>query len=306
MANYTTRIRLEKQEDGENPNSWGLILNQNVIDLVDEAVAGYTVVSVSSVGVNLTENNGSTDQSRNLGLRLEGALTAEVTVGIPANEKLYFVYNDTTGSHNVLIKPTGGTAVTATSQGQGMLIASNGSTVDKFEGGFESGTKMLFQQSTAPSGWTKDSTHNDKALRVVTGTISTGGSTAFSTVFASKTPAGTVTTNISGNTGATTLSVNQIPSHYHFVADAGTNPGVQTLSSSNTLIAGPVAGNPDGQFAYTLGAKSGTADRGRSSSVGNTGSHTHSIGNIAGTSNFSGTSMDFNVNYVDVIIATKD
>ena len=34
-----------------------------------------------------------------------------------------------------------------------------------------SGTTMLFQQSTAPTGWTKQTTHNDKALRVVTGTV---------------------------------------------------------------------------------------------------------------------------------------
>ena len=39
MSTFTSRIRLEKQEDGANPNSWGLILNQNVIDLVDDAIA---------------------------------------------------------------------------------------------------------------------------------------------------------------------------------------------------------------------------------------------------------------------------
>ena len=36
-STFTSRIRLEKQADGENPNSWGLILNQNVIDMIDEA-----------------------------------------------------------------------------------------------------------------------------------------------------------------------------------------------------------------------------------------------------------------------------
>ena len=46
-----------------------------------------------------------------------------------------------------------------------------------------SGTKMLFQQSTAPTGWTKDTTnYNDHALRVVTGTASSGGTNAFSTL----------------------------------------------------------------------------------------------------------------------------
>ena len=50
-STYTTRIRLEKQGDGENPNSWGAILNQNVIDLVDDAIAAYTTIVVSSADV---------------------------------------------------------------------------------------------------------------------------------------------------------------------------------------------------------------------------------------------------------------
>lgn len=39
---------------------------------------------------------------------------------------------------------------------------------------FPSGTKIVFYQASAPAGWTKDATHNDKALRVVSG--SGGGS----------------------------------------------------------------------------------------------------------------------------------
>ena len=56
----------------------------------------------------------------------------------------------------------------------------------------ESGTIMLFQQTAAPTGWTKITTHNDKALRVVSGAASSGGATAFSTIFNSGT---TFTTN---------------------------------------------------------------------------------------------------------------
>ena len=53
---------------------------------------------------------------------------------------------------------------------------------------FPAGTKMLFRQTAAPTGWTKDTTHDDKALRVVTGPVGSGGATAFSSVFgASKT-----------------------------------------------------------------------------------------------------------------------
>jgi hypothetical protein len=41
---------------------------------------------------------------------------------------------------------------------------------------FPKDTIMAFQQTAAPTGWTKETTHNDKALRVVTGTIAATGS----------------------------------------------------------------------------------------------------------------------------------
>ena len=44
-----------------------------------------------------------------------------------------------------------------------------------------SGTKLVFYQASAPTGWTQDATNNDKALRVVSGTgAGTGGTHALS------------------------------------------------------------------------------------------------------------------------------
>ena len=63
-STYTTSLRLEKQGDGENPNTWGQKLNASVIALVDSAVAGYIAVAVSSVDVTLTTSNGGADQAR--------------------------------------------------------------------------------------------------------------------------------------------------------------------------------------------------------------------------------------------------
>ena len=70
-----------------------------------------------------------------------------------------------------------------------------------------SGTRMLFQQAAAPTGWTIDATHNDKALRIVNGSVApgTGGSAAFSAAFASQTPAGSVSTSIGGTINITRL-----------------------------------------------------------------------------------------------------
>jgi hypothetical protein len=66
-----------------------------------------------------------------------------------------------------------------------------------------SGTLMLFQQTSAPAGWTKQTTHNDKALRVVSGTAGSGGSLAFSTVFGRTA------------TDGYALTIGDIPSHTH-------------------------------------------------------------------------------------------
>ena len=97
--------------------------------------------------------------------------------------------------------------------------------------GLPSGTKLLFQQTAAPTGWTKDTTHNDKALRVVSGTASNGGIDSFSTTFgAGKT------------TASHTLSTPQIASHSHIVpnfkrrtGNTGAYTGYQTLSNSTNM-----------------------------------------------------------------------
>ena len=139
------------------------------------------------------------------------------------------------------------------------------------------GTLMLFQQTAAPTGWTKQTTHDNKALRVVSGTAGSGGSTAFTSVFANQTP----TINVSGlSAAATTLSTSQIPSHTHTVT-----------SSDNT-------GNPPtGQGVSYTGAVVSAINTG---SAGGGGSHTHSI---SGSATASGITL--NVQYVDLIIASK-
>ena len=73
-----------------------------------------------------------------------------------------------------------------------------------------SGTKMLFYQDTAPTGWTIQSTLNDKLVYVTKGSAAGGqtGGTIHST--GSWTISG-----FAANVGDTTLTINQIPSHYH-------------------------------------------------------------------------------------------
>lgn len=143
---------------------------------------------------------------------------------------------------------------------------------------FASGTALLFQQTAAPTGWTKVTTHNDKALRVVSGSASSGGSVAFSTAFASQA--------VSGSVGATTLDSSQIPAHNHTFTDYYY---AEVTGSYSSGLAGSNQGNDYDNSAFGLSNVT--------NNTGGGGSHTHS---------FTGTAINLAVNYVDVIIATKD
>lgn len=49
---------------------------------------------------------------------------------------------------------------------------------------FPAATAMLFRQTFAPTGWTKNASFHDHALRVVTGAVNNGGAVGFTTAFA--------------------------------------------------------------------------------------------------------------------------
>jgi hypothetical protein len=141
------------------------------------------------------------------------------------------------------------------------------------------GTVMLFYQNAAPTGWTIVTSQNNKALRVVSGSGGVaGGTTAFSTVFANQTV--TTSVSVSGTTGATTLSTAQMPSHIH------------------SLPVNSVAGGESPSFAGT-GAVGGY----NTGAEGGGGSHTHSFsGSGSGTSS----AVTLNVQYIDIILASKN
>jgi hypothetical protein len=118
-STYTTNLRLTKQGDGDNPNSWGQVLNDGVISLADEAIAGYTTVSIGSAAtVNLTANDGADDQSRSAFLEIKGSVGGVATsifLVVPSNTKSYSILNKatyTSTSNVVMMRVAGNTGVT--------------------------------------------------------------------------------------------------------------------------------------------------------------------------------------------------
>jgi hypothetical protein len=161
-----------------------------------------TNTTISSVSTPITAAQGGTGLS---------TLTANSVVLGNATSSVIFVAPGTTG--NVLTSD--GTTWTSSAAGGGAA--------------FPSGTVMLFVQTSAPTGWTKSTTHDNKALRIVSGNASTGGSVAFTTAFAA-----------SLNAGNTTISTAQMPSHTHFSGINVPTCGCGSLTASGFASAGGI------------------------------------------------------------------
>jgi len=116
-ASYTSRLRLVKQGDGDNPNTWGTVLNDGMISLVDDAIAGYTTVEIgANATVTLSAVDGASDVPRNAFIEFKGSVggtNTTITMIIPAQSKSYVINNkvsaNTTASDIVKIKTASGT-----------------------------------------------------------------------------------------------------------------------------------------------------------------------------------------------------
>ena len=226
---------------------------------------------------------------------------------------------------------------------------------------FPSGTKMIFQQTSAPTGWTKvTSSVDNKALRVVSGTAGSGGSNAFTNTLASRginansgntTAGGNVSVSVanatqggnvsvsnttaggnvsissvstSGTVNSHTLSTNQMPSHSHNIptqglsdqrgnAGSGASPNSRLRQVYNNTT-GSQGGNGGHSHGFSgsshnhNGSLTGTAHNHNATFSGSAHNHNANASFTGSAHNHSISvgNLDMAVQYLDVIIASKD
>lgn len=191
-------------------------------------------------------------------------------------------------------------------------------------------TRTIFQNASAPTSWTKDTTVNEGMLRVTNGaTLTPGGNQTFSQVFAaSRLVSGTLTQNAAGitinqisaglsisaaqlnatvSTGPTTLTTTTMRAHTHPYtgvtqpgqgrSDAKANgvPTAAITTSATPQTGGPADhshGFPGGPHTHTLPLAPTQYLHSHSVS----GQHQHSWS----------TTWNAAINYVDMIICRKD
>ena len=234
--------------------------------------SGITVNRVSDTELTIASSGSGVNISQNApGSATEGDLWWDTDDG-----ELHVYYNDG-------------------SSAQWVATSANGVKGEKGEdiSSIPSGTRMLFQQTSAPTGWTKVTSGVDnRALRLVSGTAGTGGSNSFTGVLNS-----TVTTS-NGNVQGHALTTAQMPEHYHFAfrsGNHGQNQNGTNMSSNN--YPGSGSGRSNLYEGYNISRSNNVPNIGRTSSRGSGNTHDHG---------FTNPNFNLNVAYTDVIIAAKD
>lgn len=118
-STYTTNTGIEKPANGEQSGTWGNTANLNY-DILDRALYGVGVISLSGSTHTLTTGDGSLSDGQYRVLILTGTTTGTNTITISPNDgqKLYFVNNTssnpvvfTQGSGGNVTIPVGKTAI---------------------------------------------------------------------------------------------------------------------------------------------------------------------------------------------------
>lgn len=230
----------------------------------------------------------------------------------------------------------GNTAARPASPKQGQIYLNTElSAIDFYDGAawvstnpIPSGTKMLFFDASAPVGWTIDTTHDDKIIRLddTTG-AGTGGTNAFAVAFgaalATTTDGATATGgtapadtfSLSGSVSSHVLTTAESPAHEHKLfknAESTSNPPTDNLAASDFALRGrDGTTNEDYQMAGTTGGSASLANSGTTGGggghvhadtfaiSGGVSSHTHTIATHSHT-------VTIDPQFVNGIICTKD
>jgi hypothetical protein len=231
-STYSPSLRIELIGDGEQSGTWGQTTNNNLGALLEQAITGITNVNVTSGDVTLTSFNGAVDEARSPVINVSGTPGVARNIVVPNQKKTYLVKNRSDAA--IGVKTSTGAAQTVGVGSQSLMVCDGSNVVASYiessvaTPSFPSGTIMLFVQTSAPTGWTKVTTFNDAALRIVNGSAGSGGSANFSSVFGS----GGV------DSSSVALTTAQMPSHNHYVNSLNTSPGMFDPNGIGFLFAG--------------------------------------------------------------------
>jgi Fe-S cluster assembly scaffold protein SufB len=139
MSTYSPNLRIELITAGDQAGTWGNTTNTNLGTLIEDAIAGYVAVSITSTNQALTALNGAADQSRNMTIALTTTTGAAFNVYAPPAEKTYVIYNASSYAATIYNSTAIGNTTAA---GAGVVIP-----VGKTMTVWSNGTNFYFQNT---------------------------------------------------------------------------------------------------------------------------------------------------------------
>jgi hypothetical protein len=123
-STYSTNLALELIGTGDQAGNWGSTTNTNIGILLEQAISGYVTQSMPGTDVTLSMTQGASATARNMFIELTG--TGGASLIVPINNKLYFVYNNTSAATTVKVSGQTGVSVPV---GAKIALVSNGTDV---------------------------------------------------------------------------------------------------------------------------------------------------------------------------------
>ena len=131
-STYSTNLAIELIGTGEQSGTWGTTTNTNLGTLIEQSISGYVTQAItdgSGANTTITIPNGATGVARNMFIEMTGALSFSTTsLIVPANKKMYFIFNNTSGGFAVTVKVSGQTGILVPN-GKKVVLTSNGTDI---------------------------------------------------------------------------------------------------------------------------------------------------------------------------------
>lgn len=253
-STYSTNLGIELITTGEQAGTWGATTNTNLGTLIEQAISGYATQAITDgADTVITIPSGSSGVARNMYLELTGTLTAARNLVVPANRKLYFIYNNTSGGFAVTVKVSGLTGVSVPNGARTILVSNGTDIVDavSYASSFRTGSI-----NSTPIGATTASTGAFTTLSA-SSTVSGAG---FSTYLASP-PAIGGTAPAAGSFTIITVSGSTVPANGIYLPSAnalGFSTNTTARGSISSTGAWSINAPSSGSVALTVTGVAGT------------------------------------------------
>ena len=235
-SSYSTDLKLELMVTGENSNTWGDKTNNN-LNLIQQAVAGYQSIALTSTTTTLAMTNATISNARNMVLEFTGTLTGDSTINLPDGiEKLYFIKDSTTrAGYTLTFKTTSGTGFDLTS-GKVNGAYSNGTDVSAITLNTLGGTMTIDQVLTYGSTTTQSLTVSNLTATATVSTNTFLATTATATTLTGTTISCTTLTGATNNDSKGEVRLVPISAQTSAYTLTATDHGKCISTSSNVIV----------------------------------------------------------------------